>query len=76
MYFIPQLFWRGDYIIKMSSYQYRNSHYKDKIVSWLSHLYYGNSYGVYKTSLHWISPLNMILVNDHYFLQLSHNMHN
>ena len=28
--------------IKMLSYQYRNSHYKDKTVSWLSYLYNGN----------------------------------
>ena len=29
--------------IKISSYQYRNCHYKDKTVSWPSHLYNGNT---------------------------------
>ena len=30
--------------IKMPSHWYRNSHYKDKMVSWLSYLYNGNPY--------------------------------
>ena len=32
----------GPLNIKMLANQYRNSHYKDKIVSWLSYLYDGN----------------------------------
>ena len=34
----------GHLIIKMPSYQYRDSHYKDKTVSWPSYLYNGDSY--------------------------------
>ena len=37
--------------IMMQSYQYRDSHYKDKMVSWPSYLYNGNlhirKYGLY-----------------------------
>ena len=38
--------------IKMQSYQYRNSHYKDKTVSWLSYIYNGNIH-TWKHSLYW-----------------------
>ena len=37
--------------IKMSSYQYRNSHYQDKMVSWPSYLYNGNTH-TWKDSLY------------------------
>ena len=44
----------------ISSYQCRNSHYKDKTVSRLSHLYNGNPCNR-KMSLHWISSLTIHL---------------
>ena len=43
--------------IKMSSYKYRDSHYKDKMVVKPSHLYNGNSYTGKMTSLYWIKTL-------------------
>ena len=44
--------------IKMSSYQYKDSHYKDKMVSWPSYLYNGNCHtwkdGLYIERQPWI----------------------
>ena len=41
----------------MSSYQYKNSHYKDKTVPTPSHLYNENSYTGNTSSLYWIGSL-------------------
>ena len=42
---VPSHNWPGGCLnMKMSSYQYRNSHYKNKIVSWLSYLFNWNPY--------------------------------
>ena len=41
----------------MLSYQYRKSHYGDKMAVRSSYLYNGNSYAGKRTSLHWFSPL-------------------
>ena len=35
---------KGSFNIKMPSYQYRNSHYKDNVVLWPSYLFNGNGY--------------------------------
>ena len=43
--------------IKMSSYQYRKSHYGDKTILWSSHLHNGISYTVKTTSLYLIRAL-------------------
>ena len=39
--------------IKMSCYQHRNSHFKDKTVSWPSYLYNGKSPFLERPSLYW-----------------------
>ena len=61
----PSIMWtRGWLSIKMASYQYRDSHYKDKTVSRPSYLYYVDSH-TYKMIfilecgpvLHWPEPL-------------------
>ena len=43
--------------IKMTSYQYRKSHYGDKTILRLSHLHNGISYTGKMSSLYWIGPL-------------------
>ena len=43
--------------IKMSSYQYRKSHYGDKTVTRSSYLHNGNSYTAKMSSLYWIGAL-------------------
>ena len=43
--------------IKMSSYQYRKSHYGDMTVVRSSYLHNGISYTGKMTSLYWFSPL-------------------
>ena len=44
----------GWFNIKMPSYQYRNSHCRDKMVLWPSYLYNGIPYTGKITSLYWI----------------------
>ena len=56
--------------IKMSSYQYRKSHYGDKTVVRSSYLHNGISYAGKMSSLYWISPQAF---NSQY---ISHNIHN
>ena len=40
--------------IKMQSYQFRNSHYKDKMVSQLSYPYNGQENGLYIETCPWL----------------------
>ena len=57
--------------IKMSSYQYKNSHAKDKTVSWPSYLKHGNLHTWERRSLYWdrvqaifspqFNPVNIIM---------------
>ena len=47
--------------IKMSSYQYRKSHFGDKTVVRSSYLHSGISYTGKITSVYWFSPLGVIL---------------
>ena len=47
--------------IKMSSYQYRKSHYGDKMVVRSSYIHNGISYTGKMSSLYWIRALGMVL---------------
>ena len=47
--------------IKMLSYQYRNSHWGDKMILWPSYIHNGISYTGKMTSLYWFSSLVAIL---------------
>ena len=63
--YIIVLLQSGDWFnIKMSSYQYNKSHCGDKTVVRSSYLHNGISY-TGKTSLYWISPLQMCQYLDH-----------
>ena len=73
--------WRitvGLFNIKMLSYQYRESHYKDKTVVRPSYLYQGNLHTGKMASLYWISPLIVAVffayistqIGDHYYAGL------
>ena len=54
----------GWFIIKISSYRYRNSHYKDETVSSLNR----NLYTGEMVSLYWIIPLVLLsCIKDHHY---------
>ena len=53
----------GHLNIKMSSYQYQGSHYKDKTISWLSYHYNGNAHTWKDCLLYWDRAL--IAINSH-----------
>ena len=58
----------GRFDIKIATYHYRNSHYKDKMVSWASYPYNGNPYTWKSQSLYRSKLLNIFYVNDNFRL--------
>ena len=59
----------------MSSYQYKNSHYKDKMVPTPSHLYNENSYTGNTLYLYWIGSLFPCVICVVFFVCLEERGH-